>query len=445
MQVLSPALAGIELIPASVLMKNIADSSGKSLSSVKSAVAAAGGDVAPVAQSLQGSQRRLFQPPRLSFAAAFAKIREIALMGGRDMAKKQEQARLLMLAAQGPEILTIVRCLQGTLRRSGFSTSAVVSALAKAVEMHPIEQPRAETPASADANAQAQPQDGEDGICVGGAEEIEGIIHEALSHVPSLERVVAVLLEKGPRCLMAALGVTIRRGAGTRARKAKQAAFQNLRDDIEFEMAEEGWLHASGLEQGAKEIELEELKAAAAAAVLSGLSPRHLTSHEEMVLPPALAQDSSRAVALRNHILLRHRRHTLSSLEYQPLTEEQACAVSLSLHSTLFILLLLLSFSSFFSSSSQSLPAMCLLPQGVDLHNVEDFKAVFTSLCSLGYINQVDNLIPQAKPARSSTEMAKPRVVVVGAGFAGVCTARSLMTKGFQVVVVEASSSIGGR
>jgi hypothetical protein len=342
-QVLSPALAGIELIPASVLMKNVADSSGKSLSSVKSAVAAAGGDVGPVAQSLQGSQMRLFQPPRLSFATAFAKMREIALMGGRDVAKKQEQARLLMLAAQGPEILTIVRCLQGTLRRSGYSTSAVVSALAKAVEMHPIEQPRAEIPASADANAQAQPRDGEDEVCVGGAEEIEGIIHEALSHVPSLERVVAALLEKGPHSLMAALGVTVRRGAGTRARKAKQAAFQNLRDDIEFEMAEEGWLHASGLEQGAKEIELEELKAASAAAVLSGLSPRHLTSHEEMVLPPALAQDSARAVALRNHILLRHRRHTLSSLEYQPLTEEQACAVSRSQHLILLLLLLLLS------------------------------------------------------------------------------------------------------
>lgn len=333
-QVLSPALAGIELIPVSVLMKNVADASGKSLSSVKAAVAAAGGDVAPVAQNLQGSQRRLFQPPRLSFADAFARMREIGLMGGRDMAKKHELSRQLMLAAQGPEILTVVRCLQGILRRSGFSTSAVVSSLAKAVEMHPIvrhadeDQTLSQTPT--DPLGQSQPRDGDDEKGDDRAEEIEGIIHEALSHVPSLERVVAALLEKGPRRLMAALGVTVRRGAGTRARKAKQAAFQNLRDDIEFEMAEEGWLHASGLEQGARMIELEELKAAAAAAVLSGLSPRHLTSHEEMVLPPALAQDSARAVALRNHILLRHRRHSLSSQEYQPLTEEQACAVSSS-------------------------------------------------------------------------------------------------------------------
>lgn len=200
----------------------------------------------------------------------------------------------------------------------------------------------------------------------------------------------------------------------------------------------------------------------AAAATLSGLSPRRLTRHEEMLLPPALAHDSARALALRNHILLRYRRHILSSTDCNSLSLDEACAVShpssaLSLISALTIIvhcvplteqLFIIVCPVLNSSSSLCAPYLTALhrPQGSLLHNIDDSKAVFDSLSRLGFINQAESLLPRL-PSTSPSVVAgvKPRVVVVGAGFAGVCAARSLLNRGFDVVVLEAGTRIGGR
>src|SRR6185437_16247319 len=54
-------------------------------------------------------------------------------------------------------------------------------------------------------------------------------------------------------------------------------------------------------------------------------------------------------------------------------------------------------------------------------------------------------LLLSSSLAHSATHAAGKRVVVVGAGFAGVCAAYELQTAGYDVTVVEARNRIGGR
>jgi heterodisulfide reductase subunit A-like polyferredoxin len=81
----------------------------------------------------------------------------------------------------------------------------------------------------------------------------------------------------------------------------------------------------------------------------------------------------------------------------------------------------------------------------LDPHNVPDAKHVFQALDLLGFINPVRSLLTPPKHKEASLRDTQATVVVVGAGFAGICAAKKLESDGFRVVVLEASDRIGGR
>jgi hypothetical protein len=209
-QILSPALAGIVIVPNSVMIKAIAETSGKTLSGVKSALSTAQGDeIIDIACSLRTSQRRLFTPRPLDFFKTYDTIKNISLLGGKELPRRFDMVKKLMVEVQEKEELRLImRSLQGTMRQAGFSISFVIRALARAIVL--------EAPHGRDASSQKEGNQGAvhaettnasssshsqaNGDSKGTAwlaEEAEGVIHEAISHVPNLHTVVSAAVQHG--------------------------------------------------------------------------------------------------------------------------------------------------------------------------------------------------------------------------------------------------------
>ncbi|KAM8963945.1 DNA ligase 1 isoform 3-T6 [Lycaon pictus] len=187
---LGPPQQGLELgVGDGVLLKAVAQATGRQLDSVK-AEAAEKGDVGLVAENSRSTQRLMLPPPALTAAGVFAKFRDIArLAGSASTAKKIDVIKGLFVACRHSEARFIARALSGRLRL-GLAEQSVLAALAQAVSLTPPGQefPPAIVDAGKGRTAEARKT---------WLEEQGMILKQTFCEVPDLDRIIPVLLEHG--------------------------------------------------------------------------------------------------------------------------------------------------------------------------------------------------------------------------------------------------------
>ncbi|KAH6917400.1 DNA ligase I [Coprinopsis sp. MPI-PUGE-AT-0042] len=179
---LSPDYIGIELgIGESLLIKAIAESTGRSLAVIKADLKKEG-DLGLVAMNSKNSQKTLFKPKPLTVPFVFAQLKEIALTSGNSsQAKKVGIITKLLAACQDVEAKYIVRSLEGKLR-IGNAERSVLVALAHAAVL-----------AECESSTKKWSQDQLTTRLEQGAE----IMKAVYSELPSYDNVVPALLEAG--------------------------------------------------------------------------------------------------------------------------------------------------------------------------------------------------------------------------------------------------------
>ncbi|KAH8120151.1 DNA ligase I [Phellopilus nigrolimitatus] len=179
---LSPDYIGIELgIGESLLVKAIGESTGRSLSVIKTDLKKEG-DLGLVAMNSKNSQKTIFKPKRLTVPYVFSSLREIALSSGHSsQSKKVSIITKLLAACQGHEAKYIVRSLEGKLR-IGNAERSVVVALAHAVVLYEKEK----------ANKKWSQEK-----LVAKLEEGANILKAVYSELPSYDMVIPSLLDSG--------------------------------------------------------------------------------------------------------------------------------------------------------------------------------------------------------------------------------------------------------
>ncbi|CAD7692419.1 unnamed protein product [Nyctereutes procyonoides] len=187
---LGPPQQGLELgVGDGVLLKAVAQATGRQLDSVK-AEAAEKGDVGLVAENSRSTQRLMLPPPALTAAGVFAKFRDIArLAGSASTAKKIDVIKGLFVACRHSEARFIARALSGRLRL-GLAEQSVLAALSQAVSLTPPGQefPLAVVDAGKGRTAEARKT---------WLEEQGMILKQTFCEVPDLDRIIPVLLEHG--------------------------------------------------------------------------------------------------------------------------------------------------------------------------------------------------------------------------------------------------------
>ncbi|KAG8343950.1 putative DNA ligase I [Trypanosoma vivax] len=130
-----PAHEGVELgVGDALLLKVVAECCGITEAHAKIAYKQTG-DLAEVAQDKKRIQATLVKPKRLSALAVFQSLREIALMGGKDVARRRADViKRLLRDAVGPEVNLIVRALQQKMR-VGLAEPSVLAAIGYAFAM----------------------------------------------------------------------------------------------------------------------------------------------------------------------------------------------------------------------------------------------------------------------------------------------------------------------
>ncbi|KAH9486949.1 DNA ligase 1 [Psilocybe cubensis] len=179
---LCPDYVGIELgIGESLLIKAIAESTGRSLSVIKADLKKEG-DLGLVAMNSKNSQKTLFKPKPLTIPFVFSHLKEIALSSGHSsQAKKVSIITKLLAACQGVEAKYIVRSLEGKLR-IGNAERSVLVALSQAAVL--AERERSNKKWSQDQLAAR-------------LEESANIMKSVYSELPTYDLVIPALLEVG--------------------------------------------------------------------------------------------------------------------------------------------------------------------------------------------------------------------------------------------------------
>ncbi|CBH11983.1 DNA ligase I, putative [Trypanosoma brucei gambiense DAL972] len=133
-----PAHEGIELgVGDALLLKVVAECCGITEARAKEEYRQTG-DLAEVAQSKKRIQSTLVKPKRLTALAVFQALREIALMSGKDVARRRgDVIKRLLRDAVGPEVNLIVRALQQKMR-VGLAETSVLAAVGYAFAMSNI-------------------------------------------------------------------------------------------------------------------------------------------------------------------------------------------------------------------------------------------------------------------------------------------------------------------
>ncbi|OQR78526.1 DNA ligase 1-like [Tropilaelaps mercedesae] len=132
----APDYEGQELgIGDSLLMKAIAEVTGRTLDAIKKEVHVKG-DLGMVAESSKTNQKMIFAPPKLLLCNVFGRLKQITQLSGHSVqSKKVDIIKSMFVACRGPESKFLIRSLTGKLR-IGLAESSVLTALAHAVTLH---------------------------------------------------------------------------------------------------------------------------------------------------------------------------------------------------------------------------------------------------------------------------------------------------------------------
>ncbi|KAF9913655.1 hypothetical protein BX616_009765 [Lobosporangium transversale] len=130
---LCPEYEGIELgIGESLLMKAIAESTGREMKKIKADYAEIG-DLGAIAMNSRSNQPTMFKPKALTISHVFKTLKDIASLSGNSSQKqKVDKIKLLLVSCRNKEAKYLMRSLEGKLR-IGLAERTVVVALAQAI------------------------------------------------------------------------------------------------------------------------------------------------------------------------------------------------------------------------------------------------------------------------------------------------------------------------
>ncbi|XP_030759743.1 DNA ligase 1 isoform X2 [Sitophilus oryzae] len=191
---IAPAYEGLELgVAETSLMKAIAQSTGRTVSQIKSD-AQETGDLGKVAEHSKSNQRMIFKPARLTVKGVFDKLKEIAQMTGHaSQTKKVEKIQSMFVACQDSEARFLIRSLAGKLR-IGLAEQSVLQAIALACALTPPGQNY--PPKQLNASKKQSSEDFKAKV-----DELALILKTAYCECPNYDKIVPVLLEEGIEAL----------------------------------------------------------------------------------------------------------------------------------------------------------------------------------------------------------------------------------------------------
>jgi len=128
---------GLELgVGDTILFKALAEATGSTLAKLKLEFQNKG-DIGLVAESNRCNQKLIFTPKKLTIAATFAKLREIASISGNSSGtKKTDVIKGLLVSCDSIEARYLMRALAGKLR-NGLGENSILTALAHACTITP--------------------------------------------------------------------------------------------------------------------------------------------------------------------------------------------------------------------------------------------------------------------------------------------------------------------
>ncbi|KAF9298655.1 hypothetical protein BGZ74_009286 [Mortierella antarctica] len=125
---LCPEYEGLELgIGESLLMKAIAESTGREMKKIKESYAEIG-DLGVVAMNSRSNQPTMFKPKALTIPHVFKTLKDIASLSGNSV----DKIKVLLVSCRNKEAKYLMRSLEGKLR-IGLAERTVVVALAQAI------------------------------------------------------------------------------------------------------------------------------------------------------------------------------------------------------------------------------------------------------------------------------------------------------------------------
>ena len=119
-----------------VLFKALAEATGCTVAKLKLEFQTKG-DIGLVAEANRCNQKLIFTPKKLTIAATFSKLREIAsISGNSSQSKKCDLIKSLLVSCDSIEARYLMRSLAGKLR-NGLGENSILSALAHACTITP--------------------------------------------------------------------------------------------------------------------------------------------------------------------------------------------------------------------------------------------------------------------------------------------------------------------
>ncbi|XP_074075780.1 DNA ligase 1 isoform X3 [Macrotis lagotis] len=226
---LGPPQQGLELgVGDGVLLKAVAQATGRQLEAIRAEVAEKG-DVGLVVEASRSTQRTMLPLPPLTATGVLSKLRDIArLTGSASTNKKIDIIKSLFVACRHTEARFIARALSGRLRL-GLAEQSVLAALSQAVTLTPPSQefPPAVVDAGKGKSADARKA---------WLEEKGLVLKQTFCEVPDLDLIIPALLKHGldqlPQHCQLTPGVPLKpmlahptRGIGEVLKRFEESAF----------------------------------------------------------------------------------------------------------------------------------------------------------------------------------------------------------------------------